>query len=164
MSSDSLTFNRHMASYNIVQTWQTCFTCVWGFCEMCEQECMARGVTPLHVHRTSVSPSFGPSICPLKLYRSYIIHALGIISLPVGLTPPNKVPILYTLKRSNSTSFISAFEHRLLFVSIFFLKIPISAIQKSKEICGFIFLRLDSETRHLRQPSSAILCIKKSKR
>jgi hypothetical protein len=51
-------------------------------------------------------------------------------------TPPNKFPILYTLKRSNSKSFISAFEHGLLFMSIFFLKIPISAIQKSKEIWG----------------------------
>ena len=74
-----------------------------------------------------------------------------------GHTPPNKFPILYTLKRSNSKSHLSAFEHRLLIHVIFFLKIPIFAIQKSKEILGLtsvIFLRLDPETRHLREPWS----------
>ena len=80
--------------------------------------------------------------------------------LSIGLTPPNKYPILsYTshAKRSNSKSFLSALEHRLLFISIFSWRYRylLSKNQKKFGCWPAFILRLDSETRHLSQPSSA---------
>ena len=69
------------------------------------------------------------SACAAKSHEGLKTQVLVI---RIGLIHPLKFPILYTLKRSNSNSILSVFNNN----KIFFWKIPISAIQKSKEIWG----------------------------